>query len=223
MTRPRCPVFHSLWTTSPPDAPPPYRPAVNLQLTVHNAMSRAQADVLVTAADHAPAAPLLAALRSACGAPPAAVTRVGDRRLPADGLVADCALSSGDVVVVGDEPPATSAVVDVVVHSGAAAGSRFELAPGEHVIGRDPAAAVPVADAMISWHHLRLDVTTDDVTATDLGTTNGTVIEGSAATIERRPFAALPLNLRLGDTALSIGNHARWTVASATPSRAARR
>lgn len=169
---------------------------MNVQLTVRDLRTRADADLLVTADDRGGAAALLTALRSAVGATEGVAVRVADRTLSDDSEVADCALAAGDVVVVGDvvgstDPP----VVDVVVESGPDAGRRFALSLGRYVAGRDPGCDLPVIDPAISWHHVTLDVI-----ATDLH------IAASADT-RRVPLTALPMTLQLGDSTVRIAPH----------------
>jgi len=50
------------------------------------------------------------------------------------------------------------------------------LGDGELVIGRDPAAAIPLPFAQTSWQHARLTVTPVHVTIADLGSKNGTFV-----------------------------------------------
>lgn len=59
-------------------------------------------------------------------------------------------------------------------------GSRFRLGPGTHlVIGRDPDATISLPEVLsISRHHARLDHRGNEVTLSDLGSTNGTYVNG---------------------------------------------
>jgi DNA-binding winged helix-turn-helix (wHTH) protein len=52
----------------------------------------------------------------------------------------------------------------------------FVLAPGENIIGRDPAAAVSVDAEIISRRHARIVVTPDTAVLEDLGSKNGTYL-----------------------------------------------
>ena len=56
------------------------------------------------------------------------------------------------------------------------------LGDGELVIGRDPAAAIPLPFAQTSWQHARLTVTPVHVTIADLGSKNGTFVRGQRVT-----------------------------------------
>ncbi len=56
---------------------------------------------------------------------------------------------------------------------------RFHLAPGEHVVGSSPEAAVRVEEAGISRRHARVDVLADGgAVVRDLGSKNGTFVGG---------------------------------------------
>ena len=57
--------------------------------------------------------------------------------------------------------------------TGADAGRVHTLAPGRHVVGRDPAAAVCLRGPDVSRSHASVVVTTDAVVVADLGSKNG--------------------------------------------------
>ncbi len=52
------------------------------------------------------------------------------------------------------------------------------LAPGDNVLGRDPSASVRIDDATVSRQHARIFVTSRDATIEDLGSKNGTFLDG---------------------------------------------
>jgi DNA-binding winged helix-turn-helix (wHTH) protein len=52
------------------------------------------------------------------------------------------------------------------------------LTGGTHIIGRDPAAAVWLDSSVVSRHHARIVVSDGRVTAEDLGSRNGTFVNG---------------------------------------------
>jgi len=52
------------------------------------------------------------------------------------------------------------------------------LSPGEHVLGRSDAVSVFVDDAAASRHHARITVTNDRAAIEDLGSKNGTLLNG---------------------------------------------
>jgi DNA-binding winged helix-turn-helix (wHTH) protein len=57
-------------------------------------------------------------------------------------------------------------------------GQSFAVPPGESVIGRDRACAIHIDADSISRHHARLHVSESDVSIQDLGSKNGTWVEG---------------------------------------------
>jgi DNA-binding winged helix-turn-helix (wHTH) protein len=74
---------------------------------------------------------------------------------------------------------------------------RLSLANGENIIGRDEAASVRLDDPMVSRRHARIFVSASGVLIEDLGSKNGTFIDGE-------PVAAHPMPLRHG-TQLAFG------------------
>jgi pSer/pThr/pTyr-binding forkhead associated (FHA) protein len=73
----------------------------------------------------------------------------------------------------------------------------FALPEGSTTIGRDPEAAVPLADEAVSWHHLEIESRRGVLMATDLDSRNGTALNGEPLDRPRR--------LRDGDT-LIVGS-----------------
>jgi S1-C subfamily serine protease len=67
----------------------------------------------------------------------------------------------------------------VEVTSGPDAGRTFEIESGQAVIGRSADADLTLTDALSSSRHARLDVTPNGATLTDVGSTNGTTVNGS--------------------------------------------
>lgn len=68
---------------------------------------------------------------------------------------------------------------------------RLSLAAGENIVGRDEAASVRLDDPMVSRRHARIVVSTSGTLIEDLGSKNGTFIDG-------QPIAADPMPLRNG-------------------------
>jgi DNA-binding winged helix-turn-helix (wHTH) protein len=60
-----------------------------------------------------------------------------------------------------------------------AGGEEIALAPGEHILGRSDDAAVFVDDANVSRQHARIIVRGDAATLEDLGSKNGTTLNGA--------------------------------------------
>jgi hypothetical protein len=57
---------------------------------------------------------------------------------------------------------------------------RFELAVGEHLIGREQDAQLQLANVSVSRHHAKITVTPKTVTVEDLGSGNGTLVNNKA-------------------------------------------
>jgi DNA-binding winged helix-turn-helix (wHTH) protein len=57
-------------------------------------------------------------------------------------------------------------------------GREILLRPGENVLGREPEAAVWIDDSAVSRRHARIVVGSDGATLEDLGSKNGTKLEG---------------------------------------------
>jgi len=81
-------------------------------------------------------------------------------------------------------------------------GQSQPLPPGEHVIGRDPAAAIWVESSLVSRHHARILVTASAVTVEDLGSRNGTSVNGRPAD-PRVPLASGD-EILVGQTRLAV-------------------
>jgi DNA-binding winged helix-turn-helix (wHTH) protein len=59
---------------------------------------------------------------------------------------------------------------------------RVTLGEGEHLVGRDPDAAVTLDSATVSRRHARIRVTGSEVTVEDLGSRNGSFVQGEPIT-----------------------------------------
>jgi DNA-binding winged helix-turn-helix (wHTH) protein len=106
-------------------------------------------------------------------------------------------LFCGDIVAEPrhDAPTSAAAACRVIV------GDRdIGLAPGEHIIGRAPDAAVFVDDVGASRHHARIVVNDDGATLEDLGSKNGTMLDGR--TIGGRCALTDGASIVVGSTAL---------------------
>ncbi|MEJ5887536.1 FtsK/SpoIIIE domain-containing protein [Pseudokineococcus marinus] len=111
----------------------------------------------------------------------------------------------------GDEPSRTgpgrgAGVLHLHVVAGPDAGLVVPLPPGRHVLGRGAGADVRLDDPRLSRRHLRLDVDRRGALVTDLGSANGTLVDGvrpgagglAAGTGARVAAGAGVLELRLG-------------------------
>jgi pSer/pThr/pTyr-binding forkhead associated (FHA) protein len=74
---------------------------------------------------------------------------------------------------------------------------RLPLATGENIVGRNEAASVRLDDPMVSRRHARILVSASGAVIEDLGSKNGTFIDGQS-------IAAAPMPLR-GGSQLAFG------------------
>ena len=145
-------------------------------------------DLSVSTTDpDATVADLLGALEP--GAPPGPVWVEGRRIGPATPLDragihhgAEVHTTSGAARQSDDQGSRASATLRLRFVTGADTGTSIELAPGRRVLGRRPPGPGPaLRDRTISATHLSVDVSTGPgatVTITDLGSTNGTRLDG---------------------------------------------
>lgn len=71
-----------------------------------------------------------------------------------------------------------------LVSTGSVTGSLpFRLEPGQYVVGRTPGADIVIKDLTLSRRHARLVRTTKSLMIEDLGSLNGTFVDGERATI----------------------------------------
>jgi len=86
---------------------------------------------------------------------------------------------------------------------GVVIGDKFvRLHPGENLIGRDPEVAIVVHAPDVSRHHACLFVANDGVTIEDLGSKNGTSVDGKPVR-QREPVHA-GAEIAVGDTVLVL-------------------
>ena len=72
------------------------------------------------------------------------------------------------------------------------------LAPGELILGRDPNASVRIDDSTVSRRHAFLHITPEKAEIRDLGSKNGTLVEG-------KKLGSTPVSLHDGDE-IQIGS-----------------
>ena len=163
-------------------------------------------DVVLDVDDDLPVGKVAIELGRTCGLP-AEGLYVGGVRLDDDQPVGESALIDGRVVHLSESagsaarpvPPPRGWQLHVV--SGPSAGLVAELAMGAHELGRS--SAFGFADRSMSRRHAVLDVTADGATLCDLGSANGTFLEGEPVPEEGTPVEPGQL-FRLGDTQLTI-------------------
>ena len=99
----------------------------------------------------------------------------------ADAVLGRPPLVDGVLLVAGapDLVPRARGLLQLHVVGGPDSGRVHALPPGEHRVGRSPRAEIRVEDADASRWHLAVRVAPDGVTVRDLGSVNGTTVEGT--------------------------------------------
>jgi S-DNA-T family DNA segregation ATPase FtsK/SpoIIIE len=151
---------------------------VRIELTVA-ACDRHQ-DVVVEAPDSAAVASVLPQLAELVGANDDAQLWRGDEPVVPTTPLADAGLRAGSLLTFGRGRHRRSApaVLSLHVVSGPAAGLIVPLERGRLRIGRADDSDLVLADADASRRHAVIDVTTTTIRLRDLGSTNGTRVDG---------------------------------------------
>ena len=127
-----------------------------------------------------------------------------DGRSVARGRLVGTCLTHGGVISTG-QPPATVSppLVELRVVSGPRCGAVHALRPGRTVIGRGPSADVRIDDLQVSRDHLALAVSASGITVQDLGSTNGSLLDGTPVPVEAVTYP-LGAPIRVGTTTLVV-------------------
>lgn len=174
---------------------------------------RPDVDVVVRARPGTPFGAVRADLLAATGTPPGPVWVAG-RPVADDDVLGAPPLTEGALLVTGtapDDDPATAwglrrdrrGLGELHVVEGPDAGLVHLLRPGTHRVGRAADADLRLTDPDVSRQHLVLEVSPQGVLASDVGSANGTAVDGVAvgdAGARVRPGA----RLRLGSTTLVV-------------------
>ncbi|MFF5705373.1 FtsK/SpoIIIE domain-containing protein [Streptomyces sp. NPDC012794] len=180
------------------------------------ATAPAGCDVLVTAPAGTPLAAVASGLAATAGGPDTGGTVVlyaGSRRLdPQRAVLGEPPLVDGAVLALHTPGPDTAAVPtgdgpgtpQLHVVAGPDAGGVHLLHPGAVRIGRSADADVPLDDPDVSRLHCAVTVLPDGrVTVADLGSTNGTTLDGAEVGAGAVPLAPGAL-LRIGESTLRL-------------------
>ncbi len=106
-----------------------------------------------------------------------------------------------DTETVNSQGPIRPARLAVVVLDGPDSGGRLELERGTYCIGKDPHCDLVLTDRGVSRQHLELVVEVDGIRVRDLGSKNGTYLEGVRVHEVLVGAGAL---LRVGTTSLRV-------------------
>ncbi|HKF33893.1 MAG TPA: FtsK/SpoIIIE domain-containing protein [Jatrophihabitantaceae bacterium] len=130
----------------------------------------------------------------------------GSQRLPPTALLGGPGLRDGGVLQLG-RPGArdltAGAVIRIHVVGGPDAGLIVALPRGVLIVGRSPACDLVLTDPDVSRQHAALTVTTAGISVRDLGSTNGTHLDGTAVDADGAAVRPGQL-LRLGDSLLRV-------------------
>jgi S-DNA-T family DNA segregation ATPase FtsK/SpoIIIE len=117
-------------------------------------------------------------------------------------------LAHGSVLGLGRPGPRPStesrgSALELHITGGPDAGRTVALDQGRHVLGRGADAGVRLHDPDVSRRHAVVDVASGELTVADLGSTNGTHLDGEALTEEARRWS-VGTALRLGSTTATV-------------------
>ena len=84
---------------------------------------------------------------------------------------------------------------EVIVSHGGAEVCRHVLAPGEYVLGREPGVDVFVDAPLVSRRHARLIIDYSELFLADLGSSNGTFLNGQPVTENTRVFPSQKITI----------------------------
>ncbi|WP_198588439.1 FtsK/SpoIIIE domain-containing protein [Geodermatophilus chilensis] len=162
-------------------------------------------DVALSACDDERLGAVLPPLAAALGLPSAELW-FGSTRLDPDLPLTDPALLHGALVGLGRPGPRPSAAVgasalELHVVGGPDAGTAVPLDRGRHVVGRGGDATVRLTDPDISRRHVLVEVGAGDLTVRDLGSSNGSDLDGAPLDEQPRPWPS-GAPLRLGASTL---------------------
>lgn len=105
----------------------------------------------------------------------------------------------GEATRVGGRPR-----VELAIGSGPCAGQRWELGNGSYRLGRDPGSDIHIDDPSISRRHLEVHVVESRVEVVDVGSGNGTALDGIGLAPDRRHELGEGDELELGRTMMRV-------------------
>ena len=180
---------------------------MHLHMTVVNVLDATERAVEVRAEAHHTLSDLLTSL----DAPQSVTVCIDGDPVPPSATIGLPPLLDGAVLVLGHTPSEVSkstgtSPLRLTTTTGPDAGRALALRPGRHVIGRGEAVSLRVDDDALSREHFSLTVDRDGVLVHDLGTTNGTEVEGVRVPAEGARVR-VGQSVRAGRTTFAIGAH----------------
>lgn len=157
-----------------------------------------------------------AALADAAGASPSDAMWVGERRLDPETAFGANGLRAGSVLTfrAPERDGARPGVLSLHVVGGRDAGRLVPLERGRLVVGRAPDCGVVLADDRVSRRHAEVRVRGSTIHVADLGSANGTFVDG--VRLDAGPVLLRAGQLvRVGDTLLTIAGPADPPAATA--------
>ncbi|MGQ0679491.1 MAG: FtsK/SpoIIIE domain-containing protein [Actinomycetota bacterium] len=148
-----------------------------MNLTILDPLASVAEHVVLTAETETPMEPLLRALGSIVPGP----YYLRGMRLDGWPTLGEGELKDGDVLTVRPSPTGRFRVdsrLELAATGGPLSGRRWPLSNGATVVGRAKEADLRLEDPRLSRRHLRLTVTGETFSVEDLGSTNGTLVEG---------------------------------------------
>ncbi|HAM16428.1 MAG TPA: hypothetical protein DCP91_11370 [Eggerthellaceae bacterium] len=126
------------------------------------------------------------------------------------GSKAQAAGSGVSSATIIDRKPQAATIIDtpktgdtLTVKAGANRGATYDLPEADVVIGRDPKGYIVVDDGKVSGKHLKLSYNGSEWSALDLGSTNGTYLNGQRMTGQQ--VLSNGDTIKIGDTILVFG------------------
>jgi S-DNA-T family DNA segregation ATPase FtsK/SpoIIIE len=164
-------------------------------------------DVEVTLHDTAQLGAVSSELRRVLGVPVETLW-TGSRRLTDDLPVTAAELAHGAVLGLGGPVPRSwqtdgSSALELHVVGGPEAGRTIPLGQGRHVLGRGAEATIRLEDPDVSRRHVQIRVGGGELTVSDLGSTNGSRLDGRELGSDHVAWPAGAV-LRLGASALTV-------------------
>ena len=178
---------------------------MQLAIGVHDQRSGARADVAISAPEGATLGDVAAQLLTLVDASQCSPVTVGGAVVDRRNLLGSPPLLDGALLEVGSGTDRTVAdlpgLPTLEVVGGPSAGRSFPLTAGHHTLGRT--GPLGLGDPGVSRRHCRVSVTHDGATVHDLGSSNGTQVDGVPVGPQGLPLPGGSL-LRLGSSVLTL-------------------